>query len=221
MKESTIVLNGLYFPKKDVHLSKIRKDILTTNDVGPRYISQFCKNKNTVIQAGGNCGIYPRIYSEIFKTVYTFEPDAVNFYCLVQNIENSNVIKFQTCVGNEHSLVSVEIDKNIIEKKGYNCGTFQINGKGFIPVLRIDDLELEDCDLIHLDIEGFEGFALMGALETIKKFKPIICLEINGLGKKYGWDELKIYNFLFSLNYKFCIKTENDHLFVPSNENKK
>jgi hypothetical protein len=111
--------------------------------------------------------------------------------------------------------VSVEIDDAILKKKGYNSGTFQVSGKGTIPVLRIDDLLLESCDLIHLDIEGFEGVALQGAKETIKKFKPIICLEINGLGKQYGWDENKIYNLLLSLNYKFEIKTESDHLFLP------
>jgi FkbM family methyltransferase len=215
MEEFVIELNGLYFPKQDSNLGKMRTDILTMTDAGPRYVSQFCKNKRTVVQAGGNCGIYPRLYSELFETVYTFEPDPVNFYCLVQNIKNTNVIKFQSCLGSEHKLVSVAIDENTVAKKGYNCGTFQVSGNGKVPVLKIDDLALDQCDLIHLDIEGFEGFALQGAMETIKKFKPTICLEINGLGKQYGWPENKIHNLLETINYKFEITTENDQIFLP------
>ena len=130
-------------------------------------------------------------------------------------LKNNNVIKFQSCLGSEHKLVSVKIDENIIQKKGYNCGTFQVTGAGKIPVLKIDDLELDQCDLLHLDIEGFEGFALEGAIKTIQKFKPVICLEINGLGKQYGWPEERIYKFLENLNYKFEINTDNDRVFLP------
>jgi FkbM family methyltransferase len=216
MKDSTILVDGFYFPIKDEHfVNKFKKHILTTEELGPRFISKFCKNKKIVVQAGGNCGIYSQIYSEIFETVYTFEPDPINFFCLVQNIKNTNVIKFQSCLGSDHKLVSVDIDQNIINKKGYNCGTFQVSGNGNIPTLKIDDLALESCDLIHLDIEGFEGFAIQGAIETIKKFKPVICLEINGLLKKYGWDHQKLNTLMLSLGYEFNTITESDHVYMP------
>jgi FkbM family methyltransferase len=216
MQDDIIKYNNLYFPKKQEHLEKIRNDILVTSEVGPRYVSQFCKNKKTVVQAGGWCGIYPQIYSEIFETVYTFEPDPVNFYCLVQNVKNSNVMKFQSCLGADHTLVSVKMNEETARKKGHNTGTFQVTGEGKVPVLKIDDLALTACDLIHLDIEGFEGFALQGAMETIRKFKPVICLEINGLGKQYGWGVDEIYKFLESIDYKFEIKTESDDIFLPN-----
>ena len=216
MKDSTILVHGLYFPIKDEHFkNKIKKDILTTEEIGPRFISKFCNNKKTVIQAGGNCGIYSQIYSEIFETVYTFEPDPINFFCLVQNIKNTNVIKFQSCLGLDHKLVSVNINEKSVIKKGYNCGTFHVSGTGNIPTLKIDDLALESCDLIHLDIEGFEGFAIQGAVETIKKFKPVVCLEINGLLKKYGWDHEKLNALMLSLGYEFNTITESDYLYTP------
>ena len=47
-----------------------------------KYVSNF----TTVIQAGGNCGLYPRLYANMFNWVYTFEPEPMNFYCLVQNV---------------------------------------------------------------------------------------------------------------------------------------
>ena len=53
----------------------------------------YVKNKNIMIQAGGNCGFLLSQFVEHFDTIYTFEPDPVNFYCLNQNITSPNVIK--------------------------------------------------------------------------------------------------------------------------------
>ena len=56
-----------------------------------------------------------------------------------------------------------------------NSGMFEKHdGTGAIPVLSIDQLGLNNCDLIHLDIEGGEYDALMGAEHTIKRFGPLI-----------------------------------------------
>jgi hypothetical protein len=69
---------------------------------------------------------------------------------------------------------------------------------------RIDDLNLPSCDLIHLDVEGYEAAALQGAIETIKKFKPVVIIErdsganvVTDLGytkyKKLMMDSVYIY----------------------------
>jgi FkbM family methyltransferase len=47
----------------------------------------------------------------------------------------------------------------------------------FIPTFTIDQLALDTCDLIQLDCEGYEPNIILGALETIEKFKPVIALE--------------------------------------------
>jgi FkbM family methyltransferase len=46
-----------------------------------------------------------------------------------------------------------------------------------IPTFTIDQLALDTCDLIQLDCEGYEPNVIMGATETIEKFKPVISLE--------------------------------------------
>ena len=47
----------------------------------------------------------------------------------------------------------------------------------FIPTFTVDQLALDTCDLIQLDCEGYEPNIIVGALETIEKFKPVISLE--------------------------------------------
>jgi FkbM family methyltransferase len=167
-----------------------------------------------VVQAGGNCGFYPKKYSSIFQNVYTFEPEWLNFYCLNRNVTESNVVKSQACLGNEPNLV----DLNVHEK---NRGKTHIAGEGKYPVYTIDNIGLKVCNLIHLDIEGYEYFALLGAKKTIKTCHPLIVIEVwDDLNNRFGENlNQKTEEFLKSLNYKF-VKTfhESDKLYVHANE---
>ena len=43
----------------------------------------------------------------------------------------------------------------------------------------IDTLKLERCDLIKLDLEGAEPLAILGAIDTITKFRPFLVIEFN------------------------------------------
>lgn len=132
---------------------------------------EHCRGRDVVVQAGGNCGLYPKLFAKYFKRVYTFEPDALNFHCLVNNCQEENIVKINAALGDTNRLVGINNGS-----KG-NSGAFTINEVGHIPTFTIDQLKLDKCDLIQLDIEGYEVHAIKGALETIKKFKPVISME--------------------------------------------
>lgn len=159
--------------------------------------SEFTKNKKVVIQAGGNAGMYPKQYEDLFETVYTFEPDPLNFFCLSNNT-TSKTIKFQACLGNDKKLVNLS---NRTYTENVNSGGIFVQGEGNIPTLKIDDLNLSHCDLIHLDIEGYEKEALMGGAETIQKFSPVIVLELIHLSERYGTTDQEIHGLLKSWGY--------------------
>jgi FkbM family methyltransferase len=164
--------NGWWWPKTD----RVCWKTMCKFPNIPQDIMKYVDSKNVVVQAGGNAGYYVKQYAEKFKTVYTFEPDALNFHCLNRNVTSSNVFKFQSCLGEIHKTVGFNVNES-------NRGASHINGEGAIPTLRIDDLGLIECNLIHLDIEGYEYFALLGAIETIKRCSPIITIEV--------WVEMK------------------------------
>ncbi len=52
--------------------------------------------RKLIIQAGGNAGLYPKLYSTMFEKVITFEPDHRWFVCLINNCPETNIFKFQT-----------------------------------------------------------------------------------------------------------------------------
>lgn len=155
------------------------------------------KKFDVVIQAGGNCGMYARFYKNYFKTVYSFEPCPNNFYCLKYNCRGDDYKLFQAGLGDKEALLSI----NNSDKK--NVGTHRIiNTPGNVMMMTIDSLDLEECDLIHLDVEGYEDIALRGAIQTIKKFKPVVILERS-----------KGENLLFSQGYRQYKKLRMDSVY--------
>ncbi len=175
----------------------------------PHLIANNVSNKQVVVQAGGNCGFYVKPYAEIFDNVYTFEPNPLNFYCLINNIKKENVFKFQACLGEDNKPVSMKFSQN-------NVGKHHVTGHGNIPVLTIDSLGLKVCDLIHLDIEGFEFYALRGAKNTILNCKPLIAIEFyEPHADRYQYNLNAIEEYIFSLGYKFLIQYDTDRLYQP------
>jgi FkbM family methyltransferase len=174
----------------------------------PQKLAKHVKERGVVVQAGGNVGFYIRQYAELFDTVYTFEPDPLCFLSLCLNCDTPNVVKFQACVGDRpgfHSLGHWASD----------VGATHIAGKGILPTMRIDDLGLEKCDLIQLDTEGFEYYGLVGAIETIKKFKPVLSIEWwEEWATRYGVTLKMIEDLILPLGYELVAEYWSDRVYA-------
>ena len=162
-----------------------------------------CKTRNTVVQAGGACGMYPKLLSLYFEQVYTFEPDAYNFYCLTQNCYEEKIHKFNCALGNTHNPVSFLSPGNNNGNRG--IGAINIETRGKTPLLMIDDFEFDKLDYIQLDVEGAEQFVIFGAEKSIKKHNPLISLETV---------RQETMDFLESLDYVKIKDVQNDHFYM-------
>lgn len=127
--------------------------------------------RKCVVQAGANWGYWPARLAAMFERVYTFEPDPVCFSCLAMNTAGlTNVIRLQAVLGDKPAFVDLWRDVD-------TTGNQYVDGGGMLPTLRIDDLGLDVCDLIYLDVEGSEAKAIRGALATIDRCKPFVVFE--------------------------------------------
>lgn len=161
------------------------------------------KKFDIAVQAGGACGMYPRLLSDRFDTVYTFEPEPLSFYCLVNNCQKKNIIKINGALGDQPRMVG------IVNYVPDNVGVTRVQAElGRIPQLPLDCFDLPHCDLLALDIEGGELAALHGAIETIKKCKPVIVIEAGNRGE--------IITFLASISYHFKEQSAMDFIFTIS-----
>lgn len=164
--------------------------------------------KGTAVQAGGNVGLWPLKMAQEFETVHTFEPDAINYKCLLTNCHGKeNIHAHRAALGSSEGTTG-------LVRVNDNHGANHLGGEGDIRVMTIDSLNLEACDLIQLDIEGYELAALQGAWQTIEKFHPVICVEEKGLGDKYGVKDGEIAAFLMQFGYVLQNKFNRDLIFA-------
>jgi FkbM family methyltransferase len=137
-----------------------------------------------VLDIGAFIGYVARGLSESGATVHSFEafPDAA--HCLKHNAPMANC--YNEVVGNGERVIRV--DKPFEENGNFGTRYVKLDESGN-PSLRIDDLDFPRVDLIKIDVEGFEPYVLLGAVETIAKYQPVIIVEAyNSLLAVHGFN---------------------------------
>lgn len=171
--------------------------------------------RRVAVQAGGHLGIFPKALAEIFETVYTFEPAADLFEHLMHNAPEPNILKFQAALGDARQMVGLSRVRRD-GKPNPHEGITHVSGAGNIPTLRIDDLGLPVCDLIQLDLEGWELYAIRGGVETIARCRPVLALEVNKNLGYLGIEMEFMRDVVRDLGYRFMTRMHSDEVYVPA-----
>lgn len=171
--------------------------------------------RRRVVQAGGNLGLFPKRLAEEFAEVWTFEPDPKLFSILKHNAPEKRIIAHQAALGNSYDPVAVSSRRRDGTGKPDHEGLTHVCGPGDIPQVRLDDFNLDVCDLIYLDIEGYEWNALRGAMETIRRCRPVLVIEINKNCVFAGYTKQDFRAWILSLGYRFVKRVNSDDVFVP------
>lgn len=166
-------------------------------------IFKYCRNLRTVIQAGGNQGMYPRLLSRIFDQVYTFEPDPLNFKTLVMNCDSDNIFKFQAALGSQQSRCIV----NRLTMANVGMHQVSVSKSGVVPMVRASEVVTSnEVDLIMLDLEGYEAEALGGLVKfLVDESKPVVFVE-------RATDQVK--QFLSTAGYSHVDTSAMDDIFI-------
>jgi len=174
-------------------------------NVSYAHMNQF----RTVIQAGGNIGVYPATMAGQFERVITVEPDLTNYQALLLNVAGrDNIEHHWAAFGDKIGTASVD------HPYPENIGAHQLKAGSDVRVLTIDSFGVDNCDFIQLDIEGYEHLALLGAERTIKKTYPVITLELKGLGSRYGYSDEDTIGLLQDWGYDIVGRVNRDVIFA-------
>jgi len=166
-------------------------------------IIKHVKKFDCVVQAGGNHGMYPRLLSDMFKIVYTFEPDPWNYFALVNNCQKDNIIKMQAALGDTNKMVAVQ--RACMSNTGMHKVIDMDDAN--IPMFMLDSLDMKNLDFLWLDVEGYEENIFKGATKLLEKHHPVIFSE-NG--------HSVIDNFLSQFGYKRVGNSEMDTIYAIS-----
>ena len=162
---------------------------LTTKDRDQLY--SLVREGDIVFDIGTNIGETLLNFAKIVGTkgfVYGFEPDAENYTNVQKNISLNtfkNIHVFNQGVSDKKETVKLfcvephnrgmnRILDDSVENNDYSFTTIETDTLDSI----VKENGITKVDFIKIDIEGHETHAIKGAVQTLKRFKPVLFIEI-------------------------------------------
>lgn len=210
-----ILVGDTWFPAYDAKNADRLLPYIRRNLTDITLSAALCKKHDLCVQAGGHVGIWPIELAKTFTWVWTFEPQPMAFRAMTRNIPASANI-----VLSPRALWSSTADLWL--GAGADSGTWYVdehlavdrrNGERSskrASGVAIDAYNFVCCDAIYLDVEGAEAEVLKGAAETIRKFKPVLHLEILPRAR------VAIEAEIARIGYRFVRAVHKDSIFVPA-----
>lgn len=169
-----------WFPDEDTHFnSMISKSVskggLAEYQWQVRQRSfNYVKNFGLALDIGANVGLWSKELTSRFAQVIAVEPVVQFRTCLLKNVVANNLTVYPFALGDIDSTINMIITP---ENTGHTHVDVNSIGHGNVEIKRLDSIDLPKIDYIKIDCEGFEYKILLGAKETILKYKPILVVE--------------------------------------------
>lgn len=165
------------------------------NGVSPGFINMWLaasKDANVILDIGGGTGTVSLMSSAINKSakIYTFEPVKDKYEYLLRNVKANNftnITLIKKAVSNKQEPITLFVPHYpYVFTSASMMQNFRpkedVNKEIQVDCICIDNFlneqKIENVDLITLNIEGAEPYALDGMQKTIEINSPIIMLEI-------------------------------------------
>lgn len=200
-------------PEADIKFAK-------TNLPALEYAVSLARERSLCVQAGANIGIFPLYLARYFERVHCYEPDPEAQDFFFENILGAAGIDFHA-EGLADKFRTGFLYRTRRDGRPGHLGTHHvklIDDRRALPVLlnTIDALRLPACGLIYLDIEGFELFALRGAVDTIARCRPVIGVEINKNLDALDIKPSAVIDWIAEQGYAPMKSIGSDWIFAPA-----
>lgn len=201
----------------------IERSLLTTGTwdlIVQKCLQQLLTAGDTFLDVGANIGYFSMLASKIVGeagTVVSFEPSARALTRLTLHACMNRCRNLLVC---SHAVGEVAERAALNWANATNIGGSTINrGSGAhveaIVVRRLDDVCQELSlrpRLMKMDIEGFELFALKGAIQMLQQHHPDVICELTGAFlRDHGQSSESLVRFMEELNYRaFLLSLSSD-----------
>jgi len=204
-------------------------------------IGQLIKKFNLkhFLNIGCHIGTVALPISKYIEKVTAIEAYPLTFEHLEEHIKINNIKNIQVfnlAIGDANKKIYFLDDKNIRIKN--NTGgmhviteedisnkrlSSNIHSKKYSNKMKkLDDLNISNFDVLLADVEGKEYELLKGGKNKIKKYKPIIIVEIWNNNKRnlesMQTTSDEIINYVVNLGYKLIKQLGDNYVFLPKDK---
>jgi FkbM family methyltransferase len=175
-----------------------------------KFIPSLCSEFDISIDVGANIGIYSTVLSKISNEVHCFEP-SVKLCKYLNTVLPKNCTVHNVALSNFEGSATLRVPMSEDRSEIYGLATIEESnpleayeddmiGKIDVPVVEFDrhyeGLNLTDrkLDFMKIDVEGYEEKVILGAENTINKYRPIIMLETELRHNKNCFNLFEIFN---------------------------
>jgi FkbM family methyltransferase len=143
------------------------------------------KDQIVMVDLGAHIGKYTVYFAKLFKSlrIIAVEPAPTNFIMLRKAIEANHLenvtplrIACTDIDGETQLYISFKSGVHSLVKRSGAVTSIMVKGQSLDNL--VGELRLESVDIIKIDVEGAEYKVLKGGLNTIRKHKPVILIEI-------------------------------------------
>lgn len=167
------------------------------------------KPRRVALDVGGCVGMMAVPFAQHYEQVHTFEINPVVRECLKLNTQHYPNITVHDCgLSDKEGPVKFAVSNF--------TGGSKVSPKGdkVYPVKTLDSFGFEDVDLIKMDVEGHEFQALIGASDTIRKYRPLIITEIHSHRDRRNYKYRQaIFDHMKLLEYELIDVRQNDYIW--------
>lgn len=198
--------DGVWLPEIEQHLVQMMspgtKSFMRLPDGRPayqrhKYLALMehvpADRRGLFLDVGGHCALWSMQAELDFGFVVAFEPQPLHADIYPFNMRSGRWELHRVALGEAPGSVSLECEPT-------STGDTHVAGPGDIPMATLDSFGLTRVDVIKIDTEGYELPILRGTVETIRRHRPIICVEQKGREVTYqGGQRDEAVAFLRSL----------------------
>ena len=188
---------------------KFFRSFRNQRDVNLYLLRKF--NFNFSIDVGANKGLYSIELEKISKKVFIFEPIKILYDDLCK-ILSKKTQKFNYALGSAscNKRIKIPILRNSLSYgrasisqtfNNYIWENIKVRSLNYLIKKKKINFKNKKVDFIKIDVEGYEYQVIKGAVNFLKKYKPIILIELESRTSN-NLQIKKIFSLLEKLNYK-------------------
>ena len=176
---------------------------------------QFLDNKVNAVDVGCRDGEFTRYLTWSFDHVYCFDYRKRIRFAMNINIADNKVSHWTCALGDSI-------------KTEYASGRGNFRSKTVDPrwkhkqqqkIYTLDHFKLQDVNLIKVDVDGMDEEVIKGAINTIKKYMPVIIIEeldsADGTPNHNGVAELEKLGYKVAYLHRGSSIIHKDYIMVP------